>query len=602
MMNTSGISADASPSVAEALLHYLSLEGVTHVFGIPGGGLANLLTAFNSQCDKFQYVICRHETGAAYIADGYYRATGRLGVVMVTTGPGATNALTGVMNAQNDGSALLLITGEVNESYFGMGYLQEGIDAKLDINAIYAAATGYSAMIIDSSDVETIIKQALRDALSIPRRAVHISIPNNVSVEVLSAPQLPASTSSYRATPFGAPVKEVKKAMKALTSARRPLILLGNGCREALRNNLSALIGFVERYGIPVITTADGKGIFPESHPLSLRVYGIADCLWPYYWLQPQDPNSEKYDGLLVLGSSLGELSTNSWLPLLKPGGDSPFIQVDIDQSIIGRSFAVTQGIVGEAGAFINYLDKLKDRFPPDEKDVEDRKALVAKIKKDYSPIQYPDQYASTTSPMEPAALMRVLQNTLPKDQDTRLFVDAGNCVGWAVHYLTIDPPWTIHSSLSMGPMGFAVGAVVGAKIGCPKATCIALVGDGAFMMHGSEVSTAKQMNAGAIWVVFNDNNLLMVSQGMEYYFPNDKHPDEWKDLYKLGEPDLVMYAEGLGADAYLINDPAGLENSLPVILMRANESGRPQVIVVRIDSNPVPPYYNPMYLPPKPH
>ena len=581
-------------TVADALLHYLSIEKVDHVFGIPGGGLANLLTAFKDNRDRFRFIVCRHETGAAYIADGYHRATGKLGVVMVTTGPGATNALTGVMNAQNDGSALLLITGEVNESYFGMGYLQEGTDAPLNVNGIYTASTRYSAMVSDSSNIETIVRQALRDALSIPNNAVHISMPNNVTTEVVAVPQLLPKTSSYRAMPGGAPAEEVKRAMKALLAAKRPVILLGNGCRNALKQQLPALEKFATRYGIPIMTTADGKGIFPESHPLALRVYGIADCLWPYYWLsghEGQDP----YDGILVLGSSLNELATNKWLPLLVPK-KGPFIQVDMNQASIGRAFPVTQGIVGEAGAFIQDMEKLMPSFPPDKALVKQRKAALAAIKSKYSPFADPAQYHSDAKPLEPAALMRCLQEFLPAYRETNIFLDAGNCVGWGVHYLEVSPPWAIHSSLAMGPMGFGVGAVLGAKMGRPDSTCIGIVGDGAFLMHGAEVSTASHYKAGAIWIVLNDNNLNMVSQGQEQYFPDKKDPGIWTALYALGNPDIAKVAEGFGADAYTISSTAEWEKLLPKIVKAADKNQKPQVIVANINTTRVPPYYNPLY------
>ena len=600
MTQKSTILTTGQTTVSDALLHYLALEQVDHVFGVPGGGLANLLTAFKNKRDKFNYIICRHETGAAYIADGYCRATGKMGVVMVTSGPGATNALTGVMNAQNDGSALLLLTGEVDESYFGLGYLQEGTDAKLNIEAIYSAATGYSAMISDSSDFEAIFKQALRDALSIPRRSVHISIPNNVCAEPISSPHLPDNTNCYRAIPKGAAIEEAEKVMEVFTSSKRPLIFLGNGCREALKNNLSGFTRFVEHYGIPVITTADAKGIFPESHPLSFRVYGIANCMWPYYWMQAQIAE-DPYDALLIIGSSLGELSTNKWLPLLQPANNGPLIQVDIDQSIIGRSFPVSHGIVAEAGAFIKDLEKLIPKFNADKKLVKTQKSLVSNIKKEHIAFIDSDQYQSNSNPIEPAALMRCLQETLPADKETKIFIDAGNCVGWAVHYLEISSPWTMHSALSMGPMGFAVGAVIGAKFGCPDATCIAIVGDGAFMMHGAEVSTARQYNIGAIWIVLNDNNLSMVSQGMDQFFPDKEDPGIWEKLYELGNPDLKKYAEALGADAYLVNEPKELKKILPSVLKIANKQKRPQVIIANINRKSIPPYYNALYAPAKP-
>lgn len=588
----------APPTVGDLLIHYLKLEGVEHVFGIPGGGLMHFLVNLKDNVGKIDYIVCRQETGAAYIADGYYRATGKIGVVVVTTGPGATNALTGVMNAQADGSAMMLISGEVDEQFYGKGYLQEGEDATLDIKAIYAAAVGYSSLISSGSNAETIVKQAFRDALAIPRQAVHLSLPVNVVVEPLSDPVLSAKTSAYRVHSKGAPPDEVEKAMTALLACKRPLLFLGNGCRQALNDEdtYQNLLKFTEKYGIPVMTTADGKGLFPENHELSLRVYGIADCMWPYYYLSAQNP---AYDGLMIIGSAMGELSTNSWLPLLVPkGAGAPFIQVDINQKIIGRSFEVTHGIVGEAGAFINDLAQLMPKFPVNKTAVNDRKKAIAGIKKQ-SPFTDPASYNSTKAPAHPAALMRVLQNTLPAK--SKIFIDAGNCVGWSVHYLAVQRPAAIFTSLSMGPMGFGVGSVIGGKIGCPDHTCICITGDAAFMMNGSEVSTARQYKVGAIWLVLFDNNLGMVSQGMEHFAPDKKDPNVWSRLYELGNPDLALFAKSLGADAYTVDKPADLEKIMPRVLKRANKDKVPQVIIANIDRKPIPPYYNPIYGPKKP-
>lgn len=583
-------------SVSQALIHYLSIEKVTHVFGIPGGGLATLLVAFKNSDKSIQYVVCRHETGAAYMADGYYRARGDLGVVMVTTGPGATNALTGVMNAQNDGSAVLLITGEVNENYFGMGYLQEGADAKLNVDGIYDSCLDYSAMITAASNAETLIKQALRDALSLPRNAAHLAFPNDVAGAIIPQPMLPASPTQYRAEGGGAPSSTLRAALASLYQAKRPLILLGNGCRQALSNpdRSKKLQEWADTYGIPIMTTADGKGIFPESHDMSLRAYGIAGCEWPYYWMVTE-AGETPYDGLMVIGSSLGELATNKWLPILIPQNNGPFVQVDLNQAVLGRSFQISQGVVAEAGAFIDGMYDLMPEYIPDPKDVEARKGWLAAIKQAHGPFASDEQYQSNASPAEPAALMRVLQNTLPADQKVKIFLDAGNCVGWGVHYLSVSDPWQIHSSLSMGPMGFGIGAALGAKFACPTEICIGIVGDGAFLMYGAEVSTASQYQQGVIYLVLNDNNLNMVSQGMQHFFPDPSGPQAWSSLYELGNPDLVKVAEGLGADAYAVNDPADLQAIMPQVL-HAQAQGKPQVIVANINTQVLPPYYEDKY------
>lgn len=584
-------------TVGDALIHYLKLEGVTHIFGIPGGGLMNLLVNLKENHEDMHYVICRQETGAAYMADGYFRATGKMGVVAVTTGPGATNALTGVMNAQADGSALLLITGEIDQKFNGRGYLQEGVDAPLDVNDVYKAAVYSSASLDSSLSAETLIKQAMRNAHSLPRQAAHLSLPVNVTIEPLpESAKLPTDPASYRTHFSGAPLKRVAEAIKAFLCCKRPLIFLGNGCRQALRDPevYKCMLDFVESQAIPVITTADAKGIFPENHPMSLRVYGMANCMWPYHYMTDEDT---PYDGLLVLGSQLGELSTNKWLPMLIPQGDNaPFIQVDANQRIIARSFEVTHGIVGEASAFIKDLSDPMVALPPNPTHVADRKKAIAKIKKAHSPFFNPEAYKSESKPVQPQALMKALQTTIP--ENTKIFVDAGNCVGWSVHYLEINKPTEIFTSLAMGPMGFAVGAVVGAKHGCPDATCIAFTGDGSFMMQGSEISTARQNNIGAIWLVLCDNNLSMVSQGMEHYKPDPADPNIWHELYELGNPDLEIYARGLGAEAHSVHSPLDMIKIMPTVLQRANVEGIPQVIVAYIDKDMVPPYYNPLYGP----
>jgi acetolactate synthase-1/2/3 large subunit len=171
------------------------------------------------------------------------------------------------------------------------------------------------------------------------------------------------------------------------------------------------------------------------------------------------------------------------------------------------------------------------------------------------------------------------------------IFIDAGNCVGWSLNNLVVNPPLAYHSALDMGPMGFGVCAVVGAKIAAPDETCLAIVGDGAFMMHAAEVSTAAAHRVGAIWVVLYDNDLAMVSQGMGQLFPPAA---DWEDYYALGAPDLVKVAEGFGADAVAITQtqtPAVFSEALQTAIQNANESSKPQVIVVSVDTQPMPPY-----------
>ena len=582
------------PNVGQLILHYLKLEGVQHLFGIPGGGIMWMLDALYKARGDFHYVICRQETGAAYMADGYARMTGKPGVVLVTTGPGATNSLTGVVNADAAGSPLLLLTGEIAEALFGSGYLQEGVNGKLDVNAVLRGACASSAMITSGANAQTLIEAALRTAMGTPRRAAHLSLPWDVTLQVVAPSAtrpIPATPAVYRARPAVADIAGVKSAATLLLEAQRPLILLGNGCRAALRDpaTRAALTDLVEAGQVPVMTTANGKGVFPEDHSLSLRAFGLADCMWPYGWFG--EGTDHVYDVLLVIGSGLGEMATDKWKPNLKPNGT--IIQVDADARMIGRDYAIDLPITGEAGDFICRLSKAVPSGNWDPAKVAARSAQVAAIKAT-SPFADPASYLSDSAPIHPAALCRVLQEGLV-GTPSAVLLDAGNCVGWGLHYLVAGPDLEVHPSLDMGPMGFAVAAVVGAKMAAPDKVCVALTGDGAFMMQGAEISTAQHNGVGAIWVVLQDNDLAMVSQGMEMVTSIPpavpvKRPS-WETMFSLGNPDLVQFAQGLGAKACSVTTPAEMAAALAAAMQGAL-SGQPQVIVAQIDRSAEPPYY----------
>lgn len=598
--NVGPAAATLNCTVARLLIESLKAEGVRKIFGIPGGAAVWLMDELRHGDHPIDYVICRHESGAAYMADGWARAGGGLGVVLTTSGPGATNAVTGAMNAQAGHSPVLIITGEVPEPYFGRGYLQEGTDAKLDVNVIFRNAVQSSALISSPLNAQTLLQQALRDACSLPYRAAHISLPNDVAgmcVQVDTARLKPAS---YRPQTACTDTAAVGQTLHELVHARKPLIFLGNGSREALGDpeRLRAFTDMVERFAIPVMTTPDAKGIFPETHPLSLRNYGICGCAWaPIYMGHSGQP--DHYDALLVLGSSLGELSTSVVASELYSGDlcpSGPFTQVDLDSSMIGRDFPITRGIVAEVGATLESLCHQARHLPVPHERVEQRRQDVAQIKASHAPESDPAGRASDAAPVHPAALMRVINELV---QEGQIFIDAGNCVGWSLNNLVIDPPVRYQSALAMGPMGFGVAAVVGAKMAAPDRPCLAIVGDGAFMMHGAEISTAAHKRVGAVWVVLDDNDLGMVSQGMAQLLPPAQ---DWDGYYQLGRPDLVKFSEGLGARATAVSHEQGSDAAARAIadaLACAQATSQPQVVVVRIDTRPAPPYGWPRLTPP---
>jgi acetolactate synthase-1/2/3 large subunit len=590
-------------TVAQLLLEYLKLEGATTIFGIPGGALIYIMEELKKQDATFDFVVCRQESGAAYMAHGYAWAGGGLGVVLTTSGPAATNALTGSVNADAACCPLLTITGEVPEKAFGKGYLQEGIDAALDIDTIYRNAVSYSAVISSESNAATLVEQALRVARSQPSRAAHLSIPNDVAGTCVTDPTnktnqytiwFPSSPSRYRTAPDGTDADAVEEAFRDLAGATRPLLFLGNGARLALSDSdrMTRFTQLVNDWALPVVSSPDAKGIFPETSDLSLRNYGLCACAWPDVYMAPGTP--DQFDALMVLGSSLGELATtvvyaDQYSKNLLP--TEHFIHVDLDETMIGRNFPVTRGIVGDVGATIDALLAAAEGKEPDQAATTARLELIASIKATTSPFADPEGRASIGTPTHPAALMRVINQTMTSGH---IFIDCGNSVGWSLNNLVVEPPLKYHSALDMGPMGFGVCAVIGAKMAAPDETCLAIVGDGAFMMHAAEVSTAAAQGVegiGAIWVVLYDNDLAMVSQGMGGLFPPSSN---WTDYYAFGGPDLVQVAQGFGADAVAITQqqgPVDFQQALETAIRNANQNNKPQVIVVSIDTGPMPSY-----------
>lgn len=595
-------------TVAQLLLRYLELEGVTTIFGVPGGALKTVLSELALQTDKFNFVVCRQETGAAFIAEGYARLSGLPGVLMVTSGPGATNAITGVMNGHVDGHSLIAITGEVPEQLWGKGFLQEGIDGSIDVNAMYQAATAYSAVVSHPNNFQELFTTALRYALSLPHQTVHISLPDDVAalqpfvMNTATPPapvyqcNFPLSSSSYRVPTGACDPGGTSAALNTLLTANFPVIFLGNGCREGLANpgRVAALVAFAEKFQIPVMTTPDAKGLFPESHPLSLRTYGMAASAWAV-----SVGDGPSHDALLIVASaldeldSIGELSLSPymWSTSLIPQNGGAVLQVDLDPHAIGRVFPISQGIVSEAGLFFDNLCALGAAYantPALQQLISNRFEILTELKLNESSVDDPAEYDSEASPIVPPAIMKALNDLLPKGSN--IFVDSGNVVGWTMNYLLIDPPSTINIALGMGVMGWSVGAVIGAKMAAPASSCISVTGDGAFLMNGSELATAAAHNIGVIYVVLNNNDLGMVSQGMSFFYPDT--PGHFKNLYRLGNPDLRKYAEALGADAVDISSPAELRAALTTALIQADFHKKPQVIVCHIDPGPMPPFY----------
>jgi acetolactate synthase-1/2/3 large subunit len=575
---------------AQLLLGYIKTEQRAekkHVFGVPGAAFMQIL--YEMRIDpQIEYVITKHETGAAYMAHGYYLSTGDLGVVMVTSGPGATNALTGAMNANNALASVLTLTGEVSEQYLGRGYLQEGVDLNLDVVNSFKSATSYSVLVTNIANAQILYEEALRHACSAPAKAVHISLPNDIGATNYPTPvPVPQTTQAYRSQGCSSNYSDAKKTLELMLDSDKPLLFLGNGTRIALSdaNRLRAFEDFCEKFAFPVMTTPDAKSVFSDNNALSLRNFGTSYCKWTEYYMK------QGYDTLVTIGSKMGGMATYNWNPMLKPSKN--FVQVDLNPNVIGRQMPLTFGVVAEAASFLDNLIAAAKDVQPDENRISKRRAFIAQIKSQ-TPFAEPEKTNLVgESPIYPQAMMQVFSNVM-NGRDAHILCDNGNSFGWLLGYFHAEPPTKVHLCLNMGPMGFAVAGVVGTKIGNPKLPAIALAGDGAFLMHGTEISTAAQYNVGAIWIVLSDDDLSMVSQGMNHFFPDKFHQkqDIWDDYYKLGNPNLKEFAVSMGADAYDVFNSVDFGKILERCILEADEKQKPQVIIAHINSKQMPPFY----------
>ena len=322
-------------TTAGLLLKYLETEGVEYIFGVPGTALVPLYDAVNKQ-DAIKPILTKHEEGAAFMADGYARVSGKIGVCYATSGPGATNLATGVANAYMDNIPLLVITGQVPTSIYGKGTFQDSTKEGVDSVDMFDPITKFSTMIMSRFKMPELLREALRIAFSGKKGPVHLSYPKDIMGEEIEDTLLPPN--AYRIKPEYFDRKLVIDAAAKLVRAKKPAMLVGSGAIES--GATSEVLELAEMLNIPVATTPKAKGAFPESHELSLGVLGLSGS-----------PAAEEYlmgdvDVLLVVGASLNQLTTFSWDPRIMPS--DCLIHINIDPAEIGKNYPAGIGLVGD--------------------------------------------------------------------------------------------------------------------------------------------------------------------------------------------------------------------------------------------------------------
>ncbi|AKT42219.1 thiamine pyrophosphate-binding protein [Chondromyces crocatus] len=553
-------------TVVEILMDCLEAEGVEYVFGVPGASLTPIYEALLER-PGIKQVLAKHEEGAALMAMGYARASGKIGVCCATTGPGATNALTGIASAHADSVPVLLVTGQAATQFFGKGAFQESSPQGIDIVRLFEPVTKLSVMLPNSERFPALLNEALRTMRAGRPGPVHINIPADFLKEFVAATRILPTQLRPRSRP--ADRAAAAEAVKALSEAERPAILAGHGA--SIANASEQLLLLAERLRIPVATTPKAKGVFPENHPLSLGVFGFAG-----------HAHAEKYllqtnvDVLLVVGTSMGEWSTNAWSSRLQP--TRALIQVDIEPAIIGRNFHVEVPVVGDATEVLTLMNEGIEVLSQRRGERRMSTEAVESMRETTPRFLNEPQGDDESTPVKPQYLIQDLQQLMP--DDALFFVDIGNAMSWAGHYYQCRRPGTYFVALGLASMGTGLVGAIGGKLAAPDKTVVALVGDSAFAMNGMEVHTAVEHGAPVIWIVLNDGGHAMIMHGESLLL--GRHLDACRFRTPLN---IAALGTALGARSFRVET----RKAFRAAFEEAQASQAPCVIDVLVDPREVP-------------
>lgn len=605
---------------ARFILDALHEEGLKHVFMVPGGLLEPFLQQFGEENSGIEPIVAAHEGGAAYMADGYARASGGFGVCLAIGGPGVANTIPALAAAYADQSPVLLISGQVQTDWEGRGAFQDASPAGLNDIELLRPLVKYVEEVRLADDIPHHLHVALRSALGYVPGPVCVSVPKQIQdqEEEIKTQYKKLTKSAKKAQRFVVEGGVDWAVDKILESGPRIAILAGygatrsggagterkfkkNGEDEESRLVFEDLVAFAEAYHIPVATTLRAKGVFPEDHELSLGVFGYAgtrhatECLMGEHkkLLDNVEGLQANTDVLIVLGSSLNQRDTMVWSPHLLP--KDYLIQVDINPSSFGRNFPpasydrdrhiqITGDVRTALRSFRNHRERetaeqreknekaAKDLDPYLKDTRQDRKDWLDSIKK--SPRRYDDENTreSNDVPLHPARVITDLRKVAPNN--TVILIDSGAHRAFAGHYWDSYSPRHYLSSTTLAPMGWAIPAAIGAKRARPDLPCVVVTGDGCMLMHGMEIQTAAHNNLKVIFAVFNNGALGNVRLRQK-----PEGSPGW-NIATLTTHDWVKFAESLGAEGERVETPDQLEPAFE----RAFDAEGTFVLDIRVD------------------
>ena len=601
-MDNSAVKLSPSPDViprtyADLILKYLEDIGVGCVFGVPGGAIEPLynalarhnrqkendtplepLTSYKSlirskKRDKrdIEAIISRHECGAAYMAEGYARETGKLGVCCSTTGPGATNLLTGVASAYAERIPMLVITAQTALPNFGKLALQESSSDVIDTVGMFEHCTNYNSLISHSAQIERKLTTAILYAYRKPRGPSHISIPMDILNQEITSNESHFQIGPLLRQPSAYDEQTLKKLYEEISQSKKIVIVVGNDAGEA-----SELIThFAEITQSQIVTTPGGKSWINPYHDLYRGIFGFAGHTTAKTTLIDKD-----VDLVLLIGTNLSELETSAW---------------DEDALLNERAVHIDntlENFTRSPMARLHVFGNLKTIFSKLNSEIQDyskriiplnaisKAELVPKKESSIKLLKHLgiDYTHSNNTPIKPQQLMLELANRFPSK--TKFVADAGNSWAWMTHYLHTNNVKKFHIGMGFGAMAWAIGAAVGIAFGDRKSPVVCVTGDGSFLMSGQELTVAVQHKLNVIFVILNDAALGMVKHGQRLGGAEQIG-------FKLPPVNFRDMAIAMGAQAFTINQPSDFDN---INIDNICNRGGPTLLDVYIDAEEVPP------------
>ncbi len=538
---------------AQSLIHSLEHEGVRHIFGIPGG---TILPAYDPLIDSdIRHILCRHEQGASHAADGYAQASGIPGVCFATSGPGATNLVTGLASAWMDSIPMVAITGQVNTFAIGGDAFQEA-----DVTGITIPVTKHNWLVMDAHDIPQVINEAFHVATTGRPGPVLVDIPKDV-LQNQTEWWYPDSVDmpGYRPRTFGDP-REVRAAVELIAQAKQPIVYAGGGIIKSFASE--ELREFCELTGIPAVTTLMARGALPDGHELCLGMPGMHGNYTAVTSMQHADL-------LIALGTRFDDRVTGK---LASFAPHAKIVHVDIDPSEIGKNRKVDVGIVGNAKHVIRQLNEEWKRAKPEQPDLTKWKAQLRDWQQRF-PLRYPDE--SSNGQLLPQHVVDTIGKVTGGDA---IFASGvGQHQMFASQYIKFSKPNSWINSGGVGAMGYGVPAGMGAKVARPEEDVWVIDGDGCFQMTCQELATMTTENIPIKIGILNNAYLGMVRQWQELFYDG-----RFSGIF-LGQdcPDYVKLAEAYGAIGFRVEHPEEVE---PVVEKAQSIKDRTVVIDFRCD------------------